>query len=159
MLFGPSDGLPGGGGGVLWCTTGGARRAPGGGGGFGTQKFVNQKWRDQSFPIVKFSLFPMMVPLVLCDGCLDMAKCEWTSGYCRFDMTHVHLQLLFVNCSRLCESVICVIEFSVYCVSGEGCVCALDGKGPQRQPQRRLDRRLEEVAKRLGAVTVGYQCH
>ena len=36
---------------------------------------------------------------------------------------------------------------------------ALEGKGAQRRPQRRLDRRLEEVAKRLGAVTVGYKCH
>ena len=32
---------------------------------------------------------------------------------------------------------------------------ALEGKGPQR----RLDRRLEEVAKAVGAVTVGYKCH
>ena len=32
---------------------------------------------------------------------------------------------------------------------------ALEGKGPQR----RLSRRLEEVAKRFGAVTVGYKCH
>ena len=29
---------------------------------------------------------------------------------------------------------------------------ALQGKGPQRRPQKRLD-------KRLGAVTVGYKCH
>ena len=36
---------------------------------------------------------------------------------------------------------------------------ALEGKGSQRRPQKRLDRRLEEVAKRLGAVTVGYKCH
>ena len=35
---------------------------------------------------------------------------------------------------------------------------ALEGKGPQRWPQRRLDGRLEEMAKRLGAVTVGYKC-
>ena len=28
--------------------------------------------------------------------------------------------------------------------------------GPQRRPHKRLDRRLEEVAK---AVTVGYECH
>ena len=27
---------------------------------------------------------------------------------------------------------------------------ALDGKGPQRRPQKRLDRRLEEVAKAVG---------
>ena len=26
-------------------------------------------------------------------------------------------------------------------------------------PQERLDRRLEEVTKRLVAVTVGYKCH
>ena len=34
---------------------------------------------------------------------------------------------------------------------------ASEGKGPQRRPQRRLGRRLEGVAKRLGAVTVGYK--
>ena len=33
---------------------------------------------------------------------------------------------------------------------------ALEGKGPRRRPQKRLGRRLEEVAK---AVTVGYKCH
>eukprot|EP00670_Eutreptiella_braarudii_P021862 CAMPEP_0174349268 /NCGR_PEP_ID=MMETSP0811_2-20130205/5969_1 /TAXON_ID=73025 ORGANISM="Eutreptiella gymnastica-like, Strain CCMP1594" /NCGR_SAMPLE_ID=MMETSP0811_2 /ASSEMBLY_ACC=CAM_ASM_000667 /LENGTH=48 /DNA_ID= /DNA_START= /DNA_END= /DNA_ORIENTATION= len=27
---------------------------------------------------------------------------------------------------------------------------ALEGKGPQRRPQKRLDRRLEEVAKAVG---------
>ena len=36
---------------------------------------------------------------------------------------------------------------------------ALEGKGPQRQPQKRVDRQLEEVAKRLEAVTVPYKCH
>ena len=35
---------------------------------------------------------------------------------------------------------------------------ALEAEGPQRR-QRRLDRRLEEVAKTVGAVTVGYKCH
>ena len=35
---------------------------------------------------------------------------------------------------------------------------ALEGKGPQRPPRQRLDRRLEEVSKRLEAVTVGYKC-
>ena len=34
-----------------------------------------------------------------------------------------------------------------------------EAKGPQRQPQRPLGRRLEELPKRLGAVTVGYKCH
>ena len=33
---------------------------------------------------------------------------------------------------------------------------ALEGKGPQRRPQKRLDMRL---SKRLWAVTVGYKCH
>jgi hypothetical protein len=28
----------------------------------------------------------------------------------------------------------------------------LEGKGPQKRPQKQLDRRLEEVAKRVGAV-------
>ena len=32
----------------------------------------------------------------------------------------------------------------------EGCRNALEGKGPQRRPQERLDRRLEEVAKAVG---------
>ena len=32
---------------------------------------------------------------------------------------------------------------------------ALEGKGPQRQPHKPLDRRL----KRLGAVTVANKCH
>ena len=35
---------------------------------------------------------------------------------------------------------------------------ALEGKGPQRRPRRRFDRQLEELPKRLGAVTVGYKC-
>ena len=36
---------------------------------------------------------------------------------------------------------------------------ALEGRGPRRRPQRRLGRRLEEVAKAVGgAVTVGYKC-
>ena len=37
---------------------------------------------------------------------------------------------------------------------------ALEGKGPQRRPQTRLDRRLEEVAEAVGggAVTVSYKC-
>ena len=34
---------------------------------------------------------------------------------------------------------------------------ALEGKGPARRPQKQLDRRVE--AKRLGAVTVGYNCN
>ena len=34
-----------------------------------------------------------------------------------------------------------------------------EGKGCQRRPQKRLDRRLEEVAKAWGAVTFGYKCH
>ena len=33
---------------------------------------------------------------------------------------------------------------------------ALEGKGPQRRPQKRLGRRLEEVAKAVGG---GYKCH
>ena len=36
---------------------------------------------------------------------------------------------------------------------------AVEGEGPQRWPQRRLGRQLEEVAKAVGAVTVGYKCH
>ena len=32
---------------------------------------------------------------------------------------------------------------------------ALEGKGPQRRPQKRLDRRLEEVAKAVGG---GHRC-
>ena len=32
---------------------------------------------------------------------------------------------------------------------------ASEGKGPQRRPQKPTDRRLEEVAKRSGAATVG----
>ena len=37
---------------------------------------------------------------------------------------------------------------------------ASEGKGPRRRPQKRLGRRLEEVAKAVwGAVTVGYKCH
>ena len=36
---------------------------------------------------------------------------------------------------------------------------ALEGKGPQRRSQKRLDRRLEEVSKAVGAVIVGYKCH
>ena len=34
---------------------------------------------------------------------------------------------------------------------------ALDGKGPQRQPQKRMDRRLEEVAKAVGGGYYGLQ--
>ena len=38
------------------------------------------------------------------------------------------------------------------CANGQGAVRrdALGGKGPQRRPQQRLDRRLEEVAKAVG---------
>ena len=36
---------------------------------------------------------------------------------------------------------------------------ALEGRGPQRRPQKQFDRRLEEAAKAVGAVTVGYKCH
>ena len=36
---------------------------------------------------------------------------------------------------------------------------ALEGKAPQRRDQQRLGRGLEEVAKAVGGVTVGYQCH
>ena len=36
---------------------------------------------------------------------------------------------------------------------------ALEGKGPQRRPQKRLDRQLEKVVKAVGAVAVGYKCH
>ena len=36
---------------------------------------------------------------------------------------------------------------------GQGCI------GPLRRSQRWLDRRLEEVAKAVGAVTIGYNCH
>ena len=36
---------------------------------------------------------------------------------------------------------------------------ALEGQGPQRWPQRRLDRRLEEAGEPLGAGNVGYKCH
>ena len=36
---------------------------------------------------------------------------------------------------------------------------ALEGQGPERRPQRRLGRRLEEVAKAGGAATVGYKSH
>ena len=43
----------------------------------------------------------------------------------------------------------CVV---VVVVVGRG---ALEGKGPQSRPQKRSDRRLEEVAKAVGAVTVG----
>ena len=35
---------------------------------------------------------------------------------------------------------------------------AVEEKGPQRRPQERSDRRLEEVAKAVGAITVGYKC-
>ena len=42
---------------------------------------------------------------------------------------------------------------------GGGEADALEGKGPQRWPQKPLDRRLEEFSQRLGAVTVGYKCH
>ena len=36
---------------------------------------------------------------------------------------------------------------------------AFEGKGVQTQPQKWFHRRLEEVAKAVGAVTVGYKCH
>ena len=36
---------------------------------------------------------------------------------------------------------------------------ALEGKGPQRRHQKQSNRQLEEVPKRIGAVTVGYNCH
>ena len=35
---------------------------------------------------------------------------------------------------------------------------ALEEKGPRRGLQNRLGRRLEEVVKAVGAVTVGYKC-
>ena len=51
------------------------------------------------------------------------------------------------------------VEAVVVCVCGCGVCCAgvgryprdaLDGKGPQRRPQKRLGRRLEEVAEAVG---------
>ena len=36
---------------------------------------------------------------------------------------------------------------------------ALEGKGPQRRFQKRLDRPTDRLPKRLGMVTVGYKCH
>ena len=35
----------------------------------------------------------------------------------------------------------------------------MSGKGPERPPQKRLDKRLQEVAKACGVVTVGYKRH
>ena len=44
----------------------------------------------------------------------------------------------------------CCVEVSLGMRPGGGARNASEGKGPQRRPQKRLDRRLEEVAKAVG---------
>ena len=43
-----------------------------------------------------------------------------------------------------------LIDFPLIAVGSGGGGGALEGKGPQRRPQKRLGRRLEEVAKAVG---------
>ena len=52
-----------------------------------------------------------------------------------------------------------ILWFSFLFATGVGGRDALEGKAPRRQPWKRLDRRLEEVAEAVGAVTVVYEPH